>query len=144
MFGRLGLGLAILALPGAAGASDLDVPPAAAAPAAAAGETCPAPEWGADADHIQLPAERVWNQVSLERRGAIRWNEARIDPPRLRQYMDLVATMNPIPETYLEVDPETPCDTVAGVVAAIGGAVDCTRLCTYAVRARRSERDLAR
>src|SRR5688500_15325197 len=74
MFGKPGLGLAILALPGAVGACHAAGSTAPAAAAAAADERCPAPGWGADADGVRLPVEPVWNRVSLDRHGAIHWN----------------------------------------------------------------------
>ena len=80
----------------------------------------------------QDPAENVTNIVMIDKAGTIHWNGMPLDTVRLRQYMDVVATMLPTPGTAVEVDPGAPCAQVAEVVRIVASAVECERLCSFA------------
>jgi biopolymer transport protein ExbD len=48
----------------------------------------------------------VKNKVTVDPAGTIFWNGTPIDLIRLRQYLDITQTMNPIPELHLQPDPQ--------------------------------------
>ena len=48
--------------------------------------------------------EPVKNKVSITPDNQVTWNGQPIDIIRLRQYLDITQTMNPIPELHLEPD----------------------------------------
>jgi biopolymer transport protein ExbD len=50
--------------------------------------------------------EPVKNKVSITPDNQVTWNGQPIDIIRLRQYLDITQTMNPIPELHLEPDPQ--------------------------------------
>jgi hypothetical protein len=76
----------------------------------------------------------VTNTVSIDKAGAVHWNGAPVDMVRLRQYMDIVGTMLPTPGTAVEADPGSPCARIEEVVRIVGNAVECDRICSYAIR----------
>lgn len=100
-------------------------------------DQCPPPlSWGAmrGTAGSPPPIDPVRNKVSIDAAGNSYWNSTPVDLVTLRQYLDLVTTMRPPPLFDLEVDPRTPCDRVARIVALVSGALDCSRLCSYAQR----------
>ena len=52
------------------------------------------------------PVDPVKNKVVVTPTGEILWNGSPIDLVRLRQYLDITQTMNPIPELHLQPDPQ--------------------------------------
>lgn len=50
--------------------------------------------------------EPVKNKVSVTADNQVTWNGQPIDIIRLRQYLDITQTMNPVPELHLEPDPQ--------------------------------------
>jgi biopolymer transport protein ExbD len=62
--------------------------------------------------------EPVKNKVVITADNQVLWNGQPIDIIRLRQYLEITQTMNPIPELHLEPDPQAPyalVDQVLGV-----------------------------
>jgi len=57
-------------------------------------------------DQPPPPIEPVKNKVVITPAGEILWNGSAIDKVRLRQYLDITQTMNPIPELHLQPDPQ--------------------------------------
>ena len=78
-----------------------------------------------DAVKVDLPSgpppetevHRVKNKIVVERDGAVLWNGAPVDAVRLRQYLDLSATMTPAPELQLQPHPEARYEVVDEVLA---------------------------
>lgn len=68
-------------------------------------------------DQTPPPIDPVKNKVTIDPTGTIFWNEAPIDLLRLRQYLDLTQSMNPIPELHLEPDPQARYVVVDQVLA---------------------------
>jgi biopolymer transport protein ExbD len=52
------------------------------------------------------PVDPVKNKIVITPQGAILWNGETVDQVRLRQYLDISQTMNPIPELHLQPDPQ--------------------------------------
>lgn len=63
------------------------------------------------------PIDPVKNKVTIDPAGTIFWNGTPIDMIRLRQYLDLTQSMNPIPELHLEPDPQARYVVVDQVLA---------------------------
>jgi biopolymer transport protein ExbD len=63
------------------------------------------------------PVDPVKNKVVISPQGQILWNGEAVDLVRLRQYLDLSQTMNPIPELHLQPDPNSSYDLVDQVLA---------------------------
>jgi biopolymer transport protein ExbD len=59
----------------------------------------------------------VKNDVRITADNNVLWNGQPIDVVRLRQYLDLTQTMNPIPELHLEPDPQARYALVDSVLA---------------------------
>jgi biopolymer transport protein ExbD len=59
----------------------------------------------------------VKNEVRITAEGQVLWNGQPIDVVRLRQYLDITQTMNPIPELHLEPDPQARYSLVDQVLA---------------------------
>jgi biopolymer transport protein ExbD len=55
--------------------------------------------------------------VTIDTSDKIYWNGTEIDLIRLRQYLDITQTMNPIPELHLQPDPQARYVTVDQVLA---------------------------
>jgi biopolymer transport protein ExbD len=51
------------------------------------------------------PIDPVKNKIVVTPQGQVLWNGAPVDLVRLRQYLDITQTMNPIPELHLQPDP---------------------------------------
>ena len=59
----------------------------------------------------------VKNEVRITEAGEVLWNGQAIDIVRLRQYLDITQTMNPIPELHLEPDAQARWTLVDQVLA---------------------------
>ena len=78
--------------------------------------------------HWRFPAGRgfvVANQITIDRRGVIRWNAQRLTSAKLTALSRLSSELNPPPLLLLNVDPMAPCDTVDQVRAAMDSALIC-------------------
>jgi biopolymer transport protein ExbD len=63
------------------------------------------------------PVDPVKNKIVITPEGAVLWNGTPIDLVRLRQYLDLTQTMNPVPELHLQPDPNARYELVDEVLA---------------------------
>ena len=63
------------------------------------------------------PIDPVKNKIVVTPTGQVMWNGEQVDLVRLRQYLDLTQTMNPIPELHLQPDPEARYELVDEVLA---------------------------
>ena len=63
------------------------------------------------------PVDPVKNKIVITPQGAILWNGETVDQVRLRQYLDISQTMNPIPELHLQPDPQARYELVDEVLA---------------------------
>ncbi|ABQ66492.1 biopolymer transporter ExbD [Sphingomonas histidinilytica] len=63
------------------------------------------------------PVDPVKNKVVITPDNQVLWNGSPIDLVRLRQYLDITQTMNPIPELHLEPDGQARYDLVDRVLA---------------------------
>jgi biopolymer transport protein ExbD len=63
------------------------------------------------------PVDPIKNKVVISPAGEVLWNGEAIDLVRLRQYLDLSQTMNPIPELHLQPDPNARYELVDEVLA---------------------------
>ncbi len=63
------------------------------------------------------PIDPVKNKVTIDPAGTIFWNGSPVDIIRLRQYLDITQTMNPIPELHLQPDPQARYVVVDEVLA---------------------------
>jgi biopolymer transport protein ExbD len=63
------------------------------------------------------PIDPVKNKVVITPQDQVLWNGAPIDLVRLRQYLDVPQTMNPIPELHLQPDANARYELVDEVLA---------------------------
>jgi biopolymer transport protein ExbD len=63
------------------------------------------------------PIDPVKNKVVITPQDQVLWNGTPIDLTRLRQYLDVTQTMNPIPELHLQPDPNARYELVDEVLA---------------------------
>jgi len=63
------------------------------------------------------PVDPIKNKVVITPTGEVLWNGSPIDLVRLRQYLDITQTMNPVPELHLEPDAQARYDLVDRVLA---------------------------
>jgi len=63
------------------------------------------------------PIDPVKNKIVVTPQGQVMWNGEQVDLVRLRQYLDLTQTMNPIPELHLQPDPNARYELVDEVLA---------------------------
>jgi len=63
------------------------------------------------------PIDPVKNKIVITPANEVLWNGAPIDLVRLRQYLDVTQTMNPIPELHLQPDPNARYELVDEVLA---------------------------
>jgi biopolymer transport protein ExbD len=63
------------------------------------------------------PIDPVKNKIVVTPQGQVLWNGEAVDLVRLRQYLDLTQTMNPIPELHLQPDPNARYELVDEVLA---------------------------
>jgi biopolymer transport protein ExbD len=63
------------------------------------------------------PVDPVKNKIVITADGTVLWNGEQVDLVRLRQYLDISQTMNPIPELHLQPDPAARYELVDEVLA---------------------------
>jgi biopolymer transport protein ExbD len=63
------------------------------------------------------PIDPVKNKIVISPQDQVLWNGTPIDLNRLRQYLDVTQTMNPIPELHLQPDPNARYELVDEVLA---------------------------
>ena len=63
------------------------------------------------------PIDPVKNKIVITPQNEVLWNGTPIDLRRLRQYLDVTQTMNPIPELHLQPDPNARYELVDEVLA---------------------------
>ena len=63
------------------------------------------------------PIDPVKNKIVISPQDQVLWNGSPIDLVRLRQYLDVTQTMNPIPELHLQPDPYARYELVDEVLA---------------------------
>src|SRR3954467_11451302 len=63
------------------------------------------------------PIHPVKNKIVVTPQDQVLWNGTPIDLLRLRQYLDVTQTMNPIPELHLQPDPNARYELVDEVLA---------------------------
>jgi biopolymer transport protein ExbD len=63
------------------------------------------------------PIDPVKNKIVITPQNQVLWNGTPIDLVRLRQYLDVTQTMNPIPELHLQPDPNARYELVDEVLA---------------------------
>ncbi|MGZ8298192.1 MAG: ExbD/TolR family protein [Allosphingosinicella sp.] len=63
------------------------------------------------------PIDPVKNKIVITPQDQIMWNGAPIDLVRLRQYLDVTQTMNPVPELHLQPEPTARYELVDEVLA---------------------------
>jgi biopolymer transport protein ExbD len=63
------------------------------------------------------PIDPVKNKIVITPAGAVLWNGAPVDLVRLRQYLEITTTMNPVPELHLQPDPNARYELVDEVLA---------------------------
>jgi biopolymer transport protein ExbD len=63
------------------------------------------------------PIDPVKNKIVITPQNEVLWNGTPIDLTRLRQYLDVTQTMNPIPELHLQPDPNARYELVDEVLA---------------------------
>ncbi|HEX8224538.1 MAG TPA: biopolymer transporter ExbD [Allosphingosinicella sp.] len=63
------------------------------------------------------PIDPVKNKIVITPANEVLWNGTPIDLARLRQYLDVTQTMNPIPELHLQPDPNARYELVDEVLA---------------------------
>ncbi|HYD38913.1 MAG TPA: biopolymer transporter ExbD [Allosphingosinicella sp.] len=63
------------------------------------------------------PIDPVKNKIVITPANEVLWNGTPIDLVRLRQYLDVTQTMNPIPELHLQPDPNARYELVDEVLA---------------------------
>src|SRR5215213_1095873 len=63
------------------------------------------------------PIDPVKNKIVITPQDQVLWNGTPIDLVRLRQYLDITQTMNPIPELHLQPDPNGRYELVDEVLA---------------------------
>jgi biopolymer transport protein ExbD len=63
------------------------------------------------------PIDPVKNKIVITPQNQVLWNGTPIDMVRLRQYLDVTQTMNPIPELHLQPDPYARYELVDEVLA---------------------------
>jgi len=63
------------------------------------------------------PIDPVKNKIVITPAGQVLWNAETVDLVRLRQYLDITQTMNPIPELHLQPDQNARYELVDEVLA---------------------------
>src|SRR4028119_2141476 len=63
------------------------------------------------------PIDPVKNKIVVTPEGGVLWNGEAVDLVRLRQYLDLTQTMNPVPELHLQPDQNARYELVDEVLA---------------------------
>ena len=68
-------------------------------------------------NQLPPPVDPIKNKIVITPVGAVLWNGEQVDLVRLRQYLDISQTMNPIPELHLQPDPQARYELVDEVLA---------------------------
>jgi biopolymer transport protein ExbD len=63
------------------------------------------------------PIDPVKNKIVISPQDQVLWNGQPIDLARLRQYLDVTQTMNPVPELHLQPEPNARYELVDEVLA---------------------------
>ena len=63
------------------------------------------------------PIDPVKNKIVITPANQVLWNGSQIDLLRLRQYLDVTQTMNPVPELHLQPEPNARYELVDEVLA---------------------------
>jgi len=63
------------------------------------------------------PIDPVKNKIVISPQDQVLWNGTPIDLVRLRQYLDVTQTMNPVPELHLQPEPNARYELVDEVLA---------------------------
>jgi biopolymer transport protein ExbD len=63
------------------------------------------------------PIDPVKNKIVITPANEVLWNGTPIDLARLRQYLDVTQTLNPVPELHLQPDPNARYELVDEVLA---------------------------
>jgi biopolymer transport protein ExbD len=63
------------------------------------------------------PIDPVKNKIVITPADQVLWNGQQIDLARLRQYLDVTQTMNPVPELHLQPEPTARYELVDEVLA---------------------------
>jgi biopolymer transport protein ExbD len=63
------------------------------------------------------PIDPVKNKIVISPQDQVLWNGQPIDLARLRQYLDVTQTMNPVPELHLQPEPTARYELVDEVLA---------------------------
>ena len=63
------------------------------------------------------PIDPVKNKIVITPANQVLWNGQQIDLVRLRQYLDVTQTMNPVPELHLQPEPNARYELVDEVLA---------------------------
>ena len=63
------------------------------------------------------PIDPVKNKIVITPQNQVLWNGTPIDLVRLRQYLDVTQTMNPVPELHLQPEPNARYELVDEVLA---------------------------
>jgi biopolymer transport protein ExbD len=63
------------------------------------------------------PIDPVKNKIVISPGDIVLWNGTPIDLVRLRQYLDVTQTMNPVPELHLQPEPNARYELVDEVLA---------------------------
>ena len=63
------------------------------------------------------PIDPVKNKIVISPQDQVLWNDSPIDLVRLRQYLDVTQTMNPVPELHLQPEPNARYELVDEVLA---------------------------
>ncbi|HEV7658791.1 MAG TPA: hypothetical protein VGO55_02985 [Allosphingosinicella sp.] len=94
----------------------------ALAAAPANGCAGPRPGWLAP---VLLPPSRHFNRITVSARDGILWNGAPVTRPILRQYLDFVANMTPVPLTILAPRHDADCALIEALRDEIEAALPC-------------------
>ena len=70
-----------------------------------------------DQNNPPPPIDPVKNKIVITPQDQVLWNGTPIDLVRVRQYLDVTQTMNPIPELHLQPDPNARYELVDEVLA---------------------------
>ncbi|MEO7826423.1 MAG: biopolymer transporter ExbD [Allosphingosinicella sp.] len=68
-------------------------------------------------DQQPPPIDPIKNKVVISPGDVVLWNGTPIDLVRLRQYLDVTQTMNPVPELHLQPEPNARYELVDEVLA---------------------------
>eukprot|EP01012_Entosiphon_sulcatum_P004436 TRINITY_DN11754_c0_g1_i1.p1 TRINITY_DN11754_c0_g1~~TRINITY_DN11754_c0_g1_i1.p1 ORF type:complete len:143 (+),score=30.39 TRINITY_DN11754_c0_g1_i1:178-606(+) len=63
------------------------------------------------------PPDAVKNKITVNAGGTVFWNGTPVDMLRLRQYLDLTQSMNPIPELHIQPEAQAPYVVVDRVLS---------------------------